>query len=127
MAYKDKQRQMEYQREHQAKWYLKHRERLLAKRRQHYRELRQWLGEYKSTLQCKECGISHPAVLQFHHRDRTEKSFNIADVSRNAGGIKQLMDEVKKCDVLCVNCHAKLHWREKYGTDSWLEVLPEEE
>ena len=91
------------------------------------KKIADWFREYKSTLRCQECGINHPAVLQFHHRDRAGKSFNIADVSRNAGGIEQLMNEVEKCDVLCVNCHAKLRWREKHGTDSWLETLSEEE
>jgi hypothetical protein len=33
---------------------------------------------------------------------------------------------LKKCDVLCVNCHAKRHWREMHKTDNWEEVMPVE-
>ncbi len=25
----------------------------------------------------------------------------------------QIMSEIKKCDVLCVNCHARRHWEER--------------
>jgi hypothetical protein len=90
------------------------------------KEVADWFMLYKSTLHCVDCNISHPAVLQFHHRDRTEKSFNIADIVRRAYGVKRIMDEVVKCDVVCVNCHAKRHWGETHQTDSWEEVVPEE-
>ena len=65
----------------------------------------------------------HPACLQFHHRDRAEKSFSVANMALKATSKKRLLDEIAKCDVLCVNCHAKFHWREKYGTDDWEDVL----
>ena len=40
--------------------------------------------------------------------------------------IKTLIKEIKKCDVLCVNCHAKQHWRETHETDNWEEIVPGE-
>jgi hypothetical protein len=90
------------------------------------RLIRHWFMRYKSTLYCIDCGISHPAVLQFHHRNRAEKSFTIADVVRKAASIRQITNEINKCDVVCVNCHAKRHWRETHETDSWEELVPEE-
>jgi hypothetical protein len=66
-------------------------------------------------------------VLQFHHQYRADKCFTIGDVARRAASLKQIMDEIEKCDVLCVNCHAKLHWREVHKTDDWKEVMPLEE
>jgi len=56
----------------------------------------------------------------------SEKSFTISGVVSRATSIKQITNEIKKCDVLCVNCHAKRHWREMHETDSWEEILPEE-
>ena len=73
------------------------------------------------------CGGNHPACLQFHHRDKSEKSFNVADRASRASSKERLFDEIKKCDVLCVNCHAKIHWRETHETDSWEEILSQGE
>lgn len=60
---------------------------------------------------CQRCGYSKcmPA-LHFHHRDPSEKSFEISRVLRNMGkGIELAKQECKKCDLLCSNCHIELH------------------
>jgi hypothetical protein len=48
-------------------------------------------------------------VMALPNRDKAEKSFNIGDMARRPSSKKRIIDEMKKCDVLCVNCHAKLH------------------
>lgn len=115
MPYKDKDQRKKYNTEYGHNWYQAHKEKVIARRKKRQVEMRDWFRRYKSSLKCIDCGISHPAVLQFHHRDRSKKSFNIADVTGRANSIRQIMDEVEKCDVVCVNCHAKRHWREKHG------------
>ena len=123
MSYRDKDKAKEYQKE----WYQQHKEQVIARRKKRQLEIRNWFMRYKSTLSCIDCGISHPAVLQFHHRNRADKSFNISDVARKASSVKQITNEIQKCDVLCVNCHAKRHWREIHKTDSWEEILDSEQ
>ena len=127
MPYKDEQRRKEYHREYHKGWYQRHKEQVIERRKRRQQEILTWFRRYKSTLYCTDCGISHPAVLQFHHRDRSEKSFAIANVVARATSLKQITNELKKCDVLCVNCHAKRHWREMHESDSWEEVIPPEE
>lgn len=126
MPYKDKDRAKEYNKEYGAGWYQKHKESVIERKKQRQREIWNWFRMYKSTLRCMDCGISHPAVLQFHHRSRANKSFTISKVVSRATSIKQITREIEKCDVLCVNCHAKRHWRETHETDSWEEIVPEE-
>ena len=77
-------------------------------------ELRKWYSEYKSNLQCKICGETHPACIDFHHKDIFTKKF---DISRSLpiGSKKRILEEMKKCDVLCANCHRKLHYEEKHS------------
>ena len=70
----------------------------------------QWWKEYKSTLECKECGENHPACLQFHHKDKNKEDTVSNLVYR--GSKEKLFKEISKCDVLCANCHAKIHWNE---------------
>ena len=124
MPYKDRERKMEYQREYQRGWYQKHKEKFVTRREQNKLAILQWFRQYKSTLHCVDCGINHPAVLQFHHRNKAEKRMAVSDLVSRASSLKQITNEIKKCDVLCVNCHAKRHWRETHETDSWEEMLP---
>lgn len=79
-----------------------------AKKRQ--AELRDWYREIKAGLSCQECGESHPATLQFHHRDPAEKELSIAGAMSMGWSKKRVLSEIDKCDVLCANCHAKKHY-----------------
>ena len=59
--------------------------------------------------QCGICGYSKShRALTFHHLDPTTKLFSVA-----GNGIprawKRLIDEAKKCVMLCNNCHAEVH------------------
>lgn len=129
MAFKSDEERRAYAREYNKGWYRRHKERLREKRRQHDEELKQWLRQYKSQLCCAECGENHPACLQFHHRDKEGKSFTIGSIIGRWRYItlKKLQEEISKCDILCGNCHALLHWRETHGFDDWREVLPMKE
>jgi len=122
MPYKDKEKAKEY---HKG-WYQRHKSEVIERRKKRQLDIRNWFRRYKSTLNCMDCGIDHPAVLQFHHINRADKGFTIANVVSRATSIKQITNEMSKCDVLCVNCHAKRHWRETHGTDSWDEIIFEE-
>ena len=57
---------------------------------------------------CLSCGIDDVDVLTFHHREPENKLFNISG-NLNCISWDVLRSEVKKCDLLCMNCHMKLH------------------
>lgn len=61
---------------------------------------------------CLLCPETHPACLDFHHRDPKQKRFCVASHQGNCS-IDELLTEIAKCDVICSNCHRKLHWTEK--------------
>ena len=74
-----------------------------------------WFFEYKKTLACA-CGENHPACIQFHHRDPLTKEGDVSSLV-GAGYSKEIiLAEVAKCDVICSNCHLKLHWQERQDT-----------
>jgi hypothetical protein len=50
----------------------------------------------------------------FHHRDPSEKEITIADAMRLGYGRKRILAELAKCEVVCANCHAKHHARERH-------------
>lgn len=118
MVFQNDEERRAYYRAYNKNWYLRHKYRLREKQKLRKANLRKWLEEYKSNLRCKVCGEGHPACLQFHHRDPTEKNFTIGGfIGRwKYVTLKQLKDEISKCDILCGNCHAKLHWTEIHMT-----------
>lgn len=60
-----------------------------------------FLRTYKLSKGCKDCGYKkHHAALEFDHITG-EKEFNVC----NAKSIKQAKEEIKKCEVVCSNCH----------------------
>ena len=66
---------------------------------------------------CVVCGISHPAVLQFHHKDRTTKVKNIALMISTNQPAAVIEAEIEKCEVLCMNCHTIKHYNDNLATD----------
>ncbi len=64
--------------------------------------------KYKNILFCIKCGENDFCCLDFHHRDPAQK---IKDVSKMAKFFsdEKIEAEIAKCDVLCANCHRKLH------------------
>ena len=111
MPYKDasvkKLKHAEYSREH----YLKNQAEIRERNAKTKRDKRlDWIA-FKSTLNCTNCGFSHPAVLDFHHVDRTDKK-SVHQLAQN-GNYKSAREEIKKCIVLCANCHRIHHHEER--------------
>lgn len=107
------------QKDRNRRYYLEHREDLIAKNtktstaRVHQR--RRWEKYLK--VKCERCGYDeHPEILQFHHRDREEKSFTICTAEGRGKGRARFWQEVLKCDVLCPNCH---RWETLQQRISW--------
>jgi hypothetical protein len=75
--------------------------------------LRQYLLDYKKRSHCKICLISDPVVLQFHHRNPSEKDISISNVVSRGWSLTRLDKEIEKCDILCANCHLKFHSEQK--------------
>jgi hypothetical protein len=72
------------------------------------------LTEHKKSLKCSSCDISDHRVLQFHHHNN-DKEFNVGEMVRLGFSFKKIMEEVKKCEVLCANCHSIIHYEERKG------------
>ena len=58
---------------------------------------------------CIKCGYNkYPEVLEFHHRNPLKKDFNISKKG-HCRSWERVNEEIKKCDLLCANCHRELH------------------
>jgi len=55
---------------------------------------------------CTDCGENDIVVLEFDHREPSQKFKDISRLMKNGAGNK-LREEIAKCDVVCANCHRK--------------------
>ena len=63
----------------------------------------------KAAQFCANCGETDPICLDFHHKDPKKKKFSIANSPRLGHSEEVIFKEIKKCVVICKNCHARLH------------------
>jgi hypothetical protein len=105
------------QKEYKDKHYRLNKEKYLERNRRVQKQNYDWLKELKSNLQCEICGEVRPWVLDFHHKDPSKKD---KEISKFVGSnqIKKAKEELKKCIVLCSNCHRDLHHKEKMSVSS---------
>jgi len=67
--------------------------------------LRRKMLDYLTDKSCIQCGINDRRVLDFDHLDPTLKSFSIARGITNTRSWDAILLEIKKCQILCANCH----------------------
>lgn len=93
-----------YGREH----YQKHVDVYKAKARRNARSCRlrqrDLLANYLQNHPCVDCGQTDIAVLEFDHRDPSDKRREVTRLAENAAWTTVLA-EIAKCDVRCANCH----------------------
>jgi len=59
---------------------------------------------------CAKCGYKKSIVaLSFHHLNPKEKLFDISHNGCLLHDWEEVVAEAKKCNLLCLNCHAILH------------------
>jgi DNA-binding CsgD family transcriptional regulator len=72
-----------------------------------------FIREQKQGRPCADCREDYPYwMLEFDHLPEYEKLFTIGGRRARDFTIKQLVDEIAKCDIVCSNCHKnRTYWR----------------
>jgi len=100
------------------KYYYKAHEYHLTRNRKYYLErMFEWYDWFKEIgiSTCEVCGFDgHPKALDFHHISVDEKLFGIGKFINGRqcteGNRMIVLEEIKKCRVLCANCHRIEHF-----------------
>lgn len=59
---------------------------------------------------CKLCGYDRcQEAMDFHHIDPNEKEFSFSSVRASPKSLSSLINELKKCVLLCSRCHREVH------------------
>ena len=109
MPYKDPVKQKEAQR----RFYLRNleitKQRALASKRRTQKFFKaKKLNDIQSG--CFVCGLktNNPDNYDYHHREPSTKISSVADMV-GRGSRQAILDEIKKCDIVCKSCHANIH------------------
>ena len=61
-------------------------------------------------IACARCGYNKCKVaLVFHHLN-VDKEGNVSQAVRSCWSNERILAEISKCEVVCANCHAELHY-----------------
>lgn len=69
------------------------------------RSRKAWFQRIKERASCVRCGESHPACLDFRHREGGAKDDLVSAMVRKGRPIAVILTEMEQCDVLCANCY----------------------
>jgi len=111
MPYKDKIVKQTKQKTYASTYYQNNKDKVLATTKASVKKYKEQWRSFKATLSCVKCGQNHPATLDFHHIDSSTKEASVNKLIKNRA-FKRAMEEVKKCVVLCANCHRIHHHNE---------------
>lgn len=85
-----------------------------ARKRERIQANAQWAFALKRHP-CTDCGSTfHPAAMQWDHIG-TDKVSAIAEMVKDGYGRTAIRAEIKKCQLVCANCHA-IRTYERRGT-----------
>ena len=70
---------------------------------------KEFIRRYKSYCCCAHCGEKDWVVLDLHHVDPEGKDANPSALM--GGSREKIKEEIRKCIVLCSNCHRREHHR----------------
>jgi hypothetical protein len=103
---------------YQAQHYQKYRNNYLARAKERREKLRREfqnnLTEYLADKRCELCDENDIRVLEFDHIDPTRKRFSISQGVKLGYSWKEIQKEIKRCRILCANCHKK-HTANQFG------------
>jgi len=94
------------------KYYKDNKEQEVKVRKNYQENQKQKYIEYKKTLKCINCNETRWYVLDFHHKNN-DKEFDVSSMAVGRCSWEKVLSEIKKCDVLCANCHREKHFLEK--------------
>ena len=89
------------------KYYEKNKTAQLGRNKSKKDQIRSYIKQYKEFHGCMDCGGKFPSyVLDLDHRDPNDKVCTPSQLA-NGNSWAKMLEEIKKCDVVCANCHRK--------------------
>lgn len=105
MAFKCEDKKKEYRKEHYKNNKKQYRRWAKSAKNRGRIKKRKFIARYSRLKGCMDCGVKDHRVLHFDHRPDENKKRNISRMVGENYGMETLKEEIRKCDVVCANCH----------------------
>lgn len=79
-------------------------------------DCKKYIIDYLLEHPCVDCGEDNIVCLDFDHIDPATKDNNVSLLVRRGTCLARVVEEIKKCDIRCANCHRKRTARQQ---DFW--------
>jgi hypothetical protein len=86
-----------------------------------YNRGQDFMDRYKRYCGCQKCGDKRFWILDFHHIDPNTKEHALPYFKSCTLNI--IKTEIRKCKVLCRNCHTDFHYQEKQNNINLQQYL----
>lgn len=96
----------EEMRQYRREWYCRNKDNEIRKSGERRKTTRNLIRKFKEGKCCSRCSEDDPRALDWHHKDPKAKLFGIAN--GESWPMSKVLLELKKCELLCANCHRKL-------------------
>lgn len=83
--------------------YYANKQKYIDKKNRYKSELRQLVRDIKESSPCADCGIKYPYFVM--DCDHIENKEGLVSYYAKTGRSKALKVELKKCEIVCSNCH----------------------
>jgi len=110
-----------YYDQHYAKYGDEYRKRANIRRDKVRKELHDNMVAFLKNKTCIICGEPDVRTFEFDHIEPALKSFGISQGIRAGKKWVEILEEIKKCRILCANCH-KIHTANQRG---WYKTFTE--
>lgn len=98
------------EKERHKKYYPANRDRFLEYAKKHQRAKKDFINQLKDKP-CADCGKTYPPIcMEFDHIG-TDKRKDIAYLLNHGYPMEKIIEEVKKCELVCSNCHRIRTWK----------------
>jgi hypothetical protein len=105
--------QAEYHRNHYLENPKMYKDKARRREIKHRAELDVMIHEIKDHP-CMDCGVKYPPyVMDFDHRDPTQKTENVSMMRVTGFNKQRVLEEIAKCDLVCANCHRVRTWKQQ--------------
>lgn len=114
---------------YQKQWYLqnsnKHISNVRRQRKLNAPLIKEWYYSLKNKP-CVDCGKSdHPFLMDFDHISDNKQESISNMVQTNRRSKKQILEEIQKCELVCVRCHRIRTWNRAHPNETINQFMPQ--
>lgn len=93
-----------------SEYYPKEKKRFIEAAARHYQRKKEFINSVKDVF-CKDCGKKYPPICMDFDHINGGKRLAVSSLLAKGMPMKEILNEIKKCEPICSNCHRIRTWK----------------